>query len=159
MEITALESPFQFIDNRIVSLSVKNGHLKDLNDPNLARVIEKLDYTVTDFKELEDGYFGTLLFAIKVNAKLENKTVYSINLEVEGAFGGLNKFGDKNSFLRMLELNGSTSLLSIARSIIITVSSLSTISGQIRIPLINMLSLYEEKHKSEEKDILEDIPQ
>ncbi|HEX2939183.1 MAG TPA: hypothetical protein VHO66_09740 [Ruminiclostridium sp.] len=151
METNNLKSPFQLIDNRIEKLNIKND-LINLEDKNLIHEISNIDYKIGEVAEINDEYWGVLQLLLDLKIKKSRKIVYSLSLVVEGAFKGDSKFLGREKFEEMLELNGTSSLYSIARSIITTVSSLSLISGQIRIPMLNIMSLYQTKHQNAKLD-------
>jgi len=150
-----IKSPFQLMDNRISKLEI-NNQLVSFNQECLIREISKLDYAITDIDESGDNLIGVLHLTIELKGKIDEKEAFSIILNIEGAFEGNKENLNKEQFTKMLELNGSTALYSIARGIIISVSSLCVIDGQIRLPMINMYDLYDKKHKSVEKDAQEE---
>lgn len=141
-----IESTFQFINNRIISLNIKNNTI-NFNSVDLKIELSHIDYHISSNEEIDNGFFGTLILEVTVKAKAKRKNVFSLDLSLEGAFQGEKGDDlDHDKFTQMLELNGSTTLFSIARTIIITTSAMCSIDGQIRIPLINMMQLYQEKH-------------
>lgn len=75
----------------------------------------------------------------------DNTRKYTLNIVINGLFdyGG----SEEKEFYNMLLLNGNSTLYSIARSHIITLTSMSSQSGQIIIPMINFAKLLEETEK------------
>ena len=70
--------------------------------------------------------------------KNDNKK-FEITLSLESFFTTSDL--DKNNFKQMLLLNGNSTLYSIARSHILTISALSFDSGKIVLPMINFMEL------------------
>lgn len=146
MKVNDFQSPFQLVENRIAKLNIKNGILS-LEDKDLSHEISRIDYQVGDIQKIEDKYWGVLQLTIDLKIRKAKKIVYSLSLITEGAFTGDSGSINRKDFQNMLEINGTSSLYSIARSTIITVSALSSISGQLRLPMLNIVSLYQSKHQ------------
>jgi hypothetical protein len=157
MDELEIKSPFQFIENRIVKLNIKNDTLSLSND-NIINELSKLDYQIVDLSETDNEYVGVLQISMLIRVKEKGKKiVYSLSLQLEGAFIGSKEAIPKDRFTYMLEVNGASTLISLARSIIISISSQSVASGQVRLPMINILKLYQEKHSTNETTIESNI--
>ena len=50
---------------------------------------------------------------------------------------------NKEDFIKLLSINGGAALYSVARSIIISISAQSVVSGSIILPMINVFKLNE----------------
>jgi len=118
-------------ENMTVSLDVKNGIGEIIQncDLNCLQANLVLDLTVT---------------AISNN---DQNLKYQLNIVLNGLFYYYGT--DPDTFNNMLLLNGNSTLYSIARSHIITFTSLSSTSGQIVLPMINFVKLLE--NSNEEK--------
>lgn len=142
------KSPFQFIENRVNKLEVKNS-LIDFSEKSLKREIKKLDYIVTNYSENGELFLGALSLDLEVLIASKSEQSVSFYIQVEGLFKGDKSKINKEQFEKMLEINGSSTLLSIARGIVISISALCSFNGQIRIPLMNMLAYYNKKHNKQ----------
>lgn len=141
-------SPFQFLNNRIIHLEMAN-HVSDFSDPRLEREIYKLDYYLSGVLETEGQWVGSLVMTIELGAELEEEPAYRLSLAIEGGFAGPVSQLTKKEFTDLVELNGLTTLYSIARGVIISVSAQCGAEGQIRLPMVNLYGLYLKKHEGE----------
>ena len=118
------------IENDFVTLPSKEETETSLELGDVGHAIEKRD----------DVYIGVLQLKIHSITKSKNSDKkIEFSIVVEGIF----KFDsdDKNLFEQMLFINGNSSLYSIARSHIINITSLSLASGQIILPMLNIVKI------------------
>ena len=141
------ESPFQFIENRISNLKITNKLIGG-SVAGLQHDISNIDYKVLSIEETDSGYTGILDLSVGIRLKKGRKVLFSLDIDVEGMFVS-GKEIDKPDFEKMLEINGAAVLFSIARSVVIAQSALCFMNGQVRLPMINMLMLYQKKHSKE----------
>ncbi len=64
---------------------------------------------------------------------------------MEGMFTGNNDRLSREKFMEMLEINGLVNLLHLSRAYLISVTAQSGINPPVRLPMINVLILREEK--------------
>ncbi len=108
------------------------------------------DYNISEVEENENQLRGILKFFIKVKAKVKNKLLFNIELEMHGLFAGNPERLSREKFMEMLEINGLITLLHISRSYLISVSAQSGINPPVHIPMINVMKLREMKANSKE---------
>ena len=82
---------------------------------------------------------------VKGKAKAGKSLLFSISLAMEGAFVGNPELLSIDKFKDMLELNGVITLSQISRSFLISVTSQSGINPPVRLPMINVFALREQK--------------
>lgn len=138
---------FQFVGNRVADFKIQT---KDIEAKQLkAQINYDFDYNIEEIKELEDRYVGRIKFIIIIKAKVKNSILFKISLTMEGAFIGNIKKLNKESFIEMLELNGLATLSQLSRAYILSVTSLSGINPPIKLPMINIIKLRQNKKKDE----------
>ena len=79
-------------------------------------------------------------------------TRIKIDLTMEGAFIGNIQKLKKEDFANMLELNGLTTLSQLSRAYILSVTALSGITPPVKLPMINIFKLRQQKKKKEVND-------
>lgn len=72
-----------------------------------------------------------------------------IDLTMEGAFIGNIQKLKKEEFINMLELNGLTALSQLSRAYILSVTALSGITPPVKLPMINVFKLIQQKKERE----------
>lgn len=117
-----------------ISLDIQNG-VPDIEEIKLNDSTGKLE--------------ANLILDLTVNAvsNKDNTKNCMVNIVLNGLFEYAGS--DKNEFYYMLLINGNSALYSIARSHIITLTALSSLSGQIIIPMVNFVKLLEDAKKEE----------
>ena len=123
MENDFIDLPLKGIEN---NLSIGNPNHKIIKKDNLL--------------------FGIL--QLQINNVAEEKSTdrkLSISLVIEGLFSFSGD--DEDVFRKMLFLNGNSTLYSIARAHIHSVTSMALNSGRVLLPMINFLKLAEEMEK------------
>jgi len=130
-------SDFQIIGSSIKSLKIENDFIGLSNDSNIERTLD-VSHSVASIETINNGesFLGTILLNIKTSASLDKKK-YTVDLLIEGCFNAPAKVGE-NSFNGMLQVNGVTSLYSIARGFIQSTTSQTLVSGSILLPMFNV---------------------
>ncbi|MBU3210046.1 preprotein translocase subunit SecB [Clostridium algidicarnis] len=142
MNVNEISSKFQFLGNRIVEFSIKT----DNSSPGRLHINTDIDYNVKSIKEKEDLYLGFLELIINIQGVATNDTYpLIVNLVIEGCFTANKEDLDMNTFKDMVEKNGLVALSQIARSYLISATSLSGINPPIKLPMINVFSLIKKK--------------
>ncbi|MDP9751420.1 preprotein translocase subunit SecB [Thermoanaerobacter pentosaceus] len=142
---------FQFIGNRVSNFKIETKDIK--TNEAKAKVTYNFDYNVKEIEELEDKYVGYIEFITEIKAKIKNAILFKINLTMEGAFIGNNQKLTKENFLSMLELNGLTTLSQLSRAYVLSVTALSGITPPVKLPMINVFKLRQQKKEKEGKNI------
>lgn len=142
-------SEFQIIGSTIKSVKIKNDFLS-LNSNNLKRKID-ISHLLGNIELIEEGQFfsGTIVLNIKVNIS-ENKRKYSLNISIEGCFNAPSKISEE-TFKNMLEVNGITALYSIARGFVQSTSSQTLLSGNVLLPMINVVEYSKDLNNTDEE--------
>ncbi len=141
-------SEFQMIGNAIKNLKIKNDFIALGNGKDFKRKFD-VSHTITSIDLIDDGktLSGTILLNIKVNISA-NKKKYSVDLSIEGCFNTPLEAGEE-AFKKMLQINGVTSLYSIARGFIQGVSSQTLVSGNVLLPMFNVAAYSKDLDKTE----------
>lgn len=150
MNFTETISNFQIKASRIEKLEINNDFIGLKNTENLDTNI-KIGNAISQVqKDESDGLlYASLKLDLTVTSSEKNsKKKYCIHMLTEGLFTF--DSNDEEEFKQMLLLNGNSTLYSIARSHIMTFSSLSLSGGSIILPMINFYKLL--KLQSEKKE-------
>ena len=151
MNLSDIQSPFQLQGCILQKIIVENDFVFIPNNDMLNMSVN-LKNNISDIRknEKENCLEANLVLEVDCIASIsDNGTKYSIHLALNGlfSFSGDNQ----DEFTSMLLLNGNSTLYSIARSQIITISSMSLTSGQLILPLINVVKLFEASKQENKK--------
>ncbi|NLC69671.1 MAG: preprotein translocase subunit SecB [Clostridiaceae bacterium] len=139
----AVKADFQFIGNRVRDLEIHTKMI-DTIGKKVSTSFE-FDYNIIELCEEKGHLFGVIEFLVKGKAKAGKSLLFSISLAMEGAFVGNPELLSIDKFKDMLELNGVITLSQISRSFLISVTSQSGINPPVRLPMINVFALREQK--------------
>lgn len=135
MNIKPIESDFQMIGSTIRELSIKNPVLITMDENCDNRFID-LSHQISEIEEQPNGFMlGVVSLYIKTTIG-KGKQRFRLNMSIDGAFIARNT--DKEQFQKMLSVNGITATYSVARSIIIGITSQTFASGSVILPMINV---------------------
>lgn len=141
-------SDFQLLGTRLAKVEVTN---KFINLPLDDELETNIDMGNSECKiiELDNQLEGILQQYVNFSATLKSeKQLYiKISVMIEGCFITSSK--DKELFNQMLMLNGNTTLYSILRAHITTISALSLGEGKIVLPMINFTKLMDEQNNNQ----------
>lgn len=141
-------SDFQLLGTRLAKVEVTN---KFINLPQDDELETNIDMGNSECKiiELDNQLEGILQQYVNFSATLKSeKQLYiKISVMIEGCFITSSK--DKELFNQMLMLNGNTTLYSILRAHITTISALSLGEGKIILPMINFTKLMDEQNNNQ----------
>lgn len=147
MNTEKIKSAFQFVGNSINVLDLQNDFIS-IPDSNLSKEFD-VSYKIESINEDEANIWGTINLYVACLLKLDGESDndespnLSLNLILNGCFKDV-KGISKEEFEKSLSINGCAALYSVARSIIISISAQSVISGSIVLPMINVFRLHEE---------------
>lgn len=140
---------FQFMGNRVSKLILDT---KIIAGKGQAEISFDFDYQIKDLVEDESRFLGIIQLIVKVKAKVKSKILFKIDLEMEGAFAGNAEKLGREKFTEMLEMNGLITLLHMSRAYLLSVTAQSGINPPVKIPMVNVLKLREQKaRQSQEK--------
>lgn len=143
-------SEFQIIGTTIKNLKIKNDFLALDNSNNVKRKID-VSHSISSLELINEDtvYSGTIILNIKVVITGEKKK-YSIDLSIEGCFNAPVEIGEQ-TFREMLQINGLTSLYSIARGFIQSTTSQTLLLGSVLLPMFNVAA-YSKDLDAEDKE-------
>lgn len=135
---------FQILGSRVSKLILDT---RILDEKGRTDISFDFDYDTDEVEEDGNRLLGVLRFIVQIKAKVKNKILFKIELEMEGMFTGNNDRLSREKFMEMLEINGLVNLLHLSRAYLISVTAQSGINPPVRLPMINVLKLREEKAK------------
>ncbi|NLV21159.1 MAG: preprotein translocase subunit SecB [Syntrophomonadaceae bacterium] len=138
---------FQILGSRVNKLLLDT---RIINIKGRADISFDFDYKIAGVEEDGNQLRGILKFFVKVKAKVKNKILFNIELEMHGLFAGNPERLSREKFMEMIEINGLITLLHISRSYLISVTAQSGIHPPVHIPMINVMKLRDIKAKSNE---------
>lgn len=144
---------FQLIGNRIVQLKINNDFITlDMDEDSEIKKGLHLSHQIVSVQTDPQGKLSGLLL-IHVKVKLSRaKDKCNVDLMLEGCFNAEPDLGEEK-FRSMLEINGFSTLYSIARSTLISISSQTFNRGTIILPMINVFKYIEsQKELLQEKE-------
>ena len=130
-------SAFQYAGSRLTNLRIKNDFIDLIESNNVKKSID-VSHEILSINKINDGkvFLGVINVNIKVNAKKEKKK-YNVSMSIEGAFTAPVEIGEE-LFENMLQINGITSLYSVARGFIQSTTSQTLMSGNVLLPMFNV---------------------
>ena len=148
-------SAFQYIGSRITSLKIKNDFV-DLFDSNEVKKSIDVSHEILSIEKVNEGksLLGIINLNIKVNTK-KDKQKYNISMSIEGCFTAPDEIGEE-LFKKMLQINGITSLYSIARGFIQSTTSQTLMMGNVLLPMFNVAQYSRDLNEQNEEEQAED---
>lgn len=130
-------SAFEYIGSRITNFRIKNDFI-DLIDSEKVKKSIDVSHEILNVETFNEGktFSGVINVNIKVSEKID-KHKYNVTMSIEGCFTAPVKIGE-DVFKKMLQINGITSLYSIARGFIQSTTSQTLMSGNILLPMFNV---------------------
>lgn len=145
MNVNKVMADFQLLQTRVSECSIVT---KPIESNGIAAKLEyNLDYNILNITEEENSFTGDVEFIIEAKAKIKNSLLFKIYFKIEGVFEGNRKILDRESFIKMIELNGVASLSQLSRSYIISTTALFGLNPPVRLPMANIVRLRELKNK------------
>lgn len=142
MNVKSVLADFQFLGNRVSKLVLDT---RLIEEKGRAEVTIDVDYIVNEVEMKESKFSDTLSLIIQVKAKIKNRILFRVELEMEGLFAGDAEKITQEKFMNMLEMNGLVTLLHISRAYLLSVTSQSGIQPPVKLPMINVMKLRENK--------------
>ena len=127
-------SAFQYIGSRITSLKIKNDFV-DLFDSNEVKKSIDVSHEILSIEK--------------------DKQKYNISMSIEGCFTAPDEIGEE-LFKKMLQINGITSLYSIARGFIQSTTSQTLMTGNVLLPMFNVAQYSRDLNEQNEEEQAED---
>ena len=149
MKLSDILADFQLEGTRIKSITTKNDFV--ILPPEEKREISiKINNSLSEIhkNERNNCYYANLILDLTATVnEIETKKFFEINIVIDGLFSFTGE--NKDEFNNMLLLNGNTTLYSIARANVLTISSMSFANGEIMLPMINFVKLMQQKINEE----------
>lgn len=142
MDAKKIISGFQLVKAAVISLEVKNSFLEYDEHLNGSKTID-VAYQITDSRTIEEKkiHGGSLDLHVTVASKI-NDSAYIIHMIYRGLFTAPSEMTFQE-FSRMLKINGTASLYSMARAVLISISSQMFSGGSILLPMVNVIQFHE----------------
>lgn len=149
IKLQDIQSPFQMHGCIIDKMEVENNFASIPTGVQLKSTVN-INNAISEINKTNDDNMlqANLILDLRYSANYEENT-FSIHLVLNGLFSTTDI--NENDFKHMLLLNGNSALYSIARSYIITISSMSLTSGQLVLPMINFVNLLKATQNENEK--------
>lgn len=149
MNASEMQSWFQFCGSRVLRFSMHNDYVAMPQEDDLSTSPAQstdVKYEVVSIEKREKYYVGILRLHITTGASstdgnTEHKNEIGADLWIEGCYVMIDRLSE-DDMQKMLIINGSASLYSIARSFISSVTSQSMDSGSLTLPMISTYALY-----------------
>lgn len=109
----------------------------------------KFDYDVLKVEETQNSYNGAIIFKIQISIKKGRTNIIKLLYISEGIFIGNKNDLSLNSFNEMMKINGVAVLMQIGRAYILSTTATAGIMPPIRIPMVNVYRLKENKENKE----------
>lgn len=149
MDAKNIKSGFQLLATSIKTIDFINNFTYFTESEEIERNFD-VTYEVDDisYDDDENTIMGTI--SLNVIAIVKNKeSEMKFNLIIQGCFISEEDIKAED-FRNMLELNGCATLYSIARAIVLNISSQACYGAHILLPMINLFKLKDKKEVKEE---------
>lgn len=145
-------APFQYLGSRISNCKIRNDFLVIDNSKELKAALD-VTHNVLSVEAVENENVISGIIEVNIKASLSSgKQKYVISLSIEGCFKSPLDIGE-DTFRAMLQINGITSLYSIARGFVQSTTSQTLISGNVLLPMFNVAAYSKDlNEKQEEKN-------
>ena len=147
MKSSEVASELIFLGNRVVSFNLSTNMVNTKGRP--VNVEFDFDYDIKEIQQEEASWHGLIDYVVKVKATVKKKVLFKFDLVMEGAFRS-DTLGE-DEFKEMVEVNGLITLSQISRAYIISVTAQSGINPPIRVPMVNVNKMIEQKHSANNK--------
>ena len=138
-------SDLVFRGNRVVSFDLKTNTISGKG--HSGNISFDFDYNIKDMQHEKNSSFSLIDYTVIVKAMVKKKMLFKIKLVMEGAFSS--EALDEDTFEDMVELNGLITLSQISRAYIQSVTAQSGFKEPVRVPMINVMKLIEQKNQEE----------
>lgn len=141
MDTKKQESPFQFMGSRVLELHINNSYVTFDPSSDDCKSVD-ITHQISDIIEHEKMLLGSVQLEVNVSISnsIDKENLSSkeliLNMKIEGGFSATEEIS-KDEFEKMLHINGVAALYSIARGLIISITSQTLTSGQVVLPLLN----------------------
>lgn len=141
-----LIAPFQMTANRIRGLTISNDFVSLEGAGELSHTLD-IDYSIEDEREYHTKRVGIVSLMVSMTTDSDTEKSLSCHLSLEGCFASPASDVSDKEFHVLLKANGCAALYSVARAIIMSITSQALAGGQIILPMINVHKFLEDKDK------------
>lgn len=148
MEKECLAS-IQMKGNRIKYLNIENGFITlSLDDVEVKEFsVDSTALELEQSNDTENSYTGVEELTVSICLQKEKRGM-KIQLTIEAGFDIT--ASTKEEAFELMDLNGSTAMFSIARSLVLTFTAQTYIGKPLILPMINMIALKQRKKNQEQ---------
>lgn len=141
-------SPFQMKKNRVVSFEFKQE--EENGKSGNRKVSFGADYEISDITEADGVLHSELHLLIHMAGRSDlDAELFQLQLDMMGVFEGDSGQIDKERFLKMLKVNGLSTLMQLSRAYVTAATALSGFVNPINFPMINVYELVKMKEKEQ----------
>lgn len=138
MELNLITAGIELIGMTIKNIAVEN----DIVDVDReAKRSFGLNINEPYFEETEDGIFSQMTIDFGVEIEQEEGQKFKLDMSLEGAFLSEEDV-DEKTFKQLVEINGATAIIGIARGKIETITANIFNNGKVVIPFVNVIEYY-----------------
>lgn len=138
MELNLITAGIELIGMTIKNITVEN----DIVDVDReAKRSFGLNINEPYFEETEDGIFSQMTIDFGVEIEQEEGQKFKLDMSLEGAFLSEEDV-DEKTFKQLVEINGATAIIGIARGKIETITANIFNNGKVVIPFVNVIEYY-----------------
>lgn len=148
MDINEVKSDFQLLATSIKKIDFQNNFVYFNNEnEDLVRNMDA-SYEIENIRrdDADDTIMGTISLNVVITLS-DNESEMICDLIIQGCFY-ISDNQDIDQFKNMLQVNGCATLYSIARGIILNITSQACFGAHILLPMINLFRLKETKEGS-----------
>ncbi|PKM74999.1 MAG: hypothetical protein CVU92_03670 [Firmicutes bacterium HGW-Firmicutes-17] len=143
MNIQNAIADLQLVGTSVRKINLKNSLTVFFDDDTVQKRFD-LKSHIGNVSKQESCFWGNVVLnlnvAISDNEDEGADPALSLEFEIEGAF--TYQGDDESDFKELLEINGSATVYSIARSMVTTISSQSFNGDKIILPMLNFFDLF-----------------
>lgn len=138
MEYNIIATGIELVGTTIKNITIENNMVDVERD---AKRNLGLNINEPRFEEVEGGYFSQMAIDFEIDIEQSEEQNFKMKMSLEGAF--LSEEGvDENIFKQLVELNGATAIIGIARGKIEAITANVFNNGKISIPFVNVIDYY-----------------
>lgn len=138
MEFNIIATGIELVGTTIKNITIENNMVDVERD---AKRNLGLNINEPRFEEVEGGYFSQMAIDFEIEIEQSEEQNFKMKMSLEGAF--LSEEGvDENVFKQLVELNGATAIIGIARGKIEAITANVFNNGKISIPFVNVIDYY-----------------
>lgn len=138
MELNCVTTGIELIGTTIKNISVENN-IVDIEQE--AKRSFGLNINEPYFEEVQEGILSQMTIDFEIEVEQSENQSFKMKMSLEGVF--LSEIGvDAKTFRQLVEVNGATAIIGIARGKIEAISSNIFNNGKIVIPFVNIIDYY-----------------